>query len=490
MRLATSKSGRSSQKFAIKSLTLANVAADKRAQLEAEVEIFLAMDHPHITRLFDMYESEHFLHMVMECMEGGELFDRIKEKKRFSEFDAADAMWQMLLSTNYIHSHGIVHCDLKLENFLYDVKGNNHLKLCDFGFSKIWDPDIKMQATAGTLCYLAPEVLAKNYGSQCDLWSLGVIGFILLAGSFPFPPGRTQTKQIQLGTYAMKPDTWNQVSKEGINFIQSLLQVNPDKRLTAQAALDHPWITNRHKRDGPPKEIDQPVVDALRQFGRASKFRRCAVHMMAWGLSNKERSLVRQQFVALDQNKQGTVTLAELKAVLVGKFHVSDEETTQIFQALDSNNDEEIHYSDFLSAMVNTQIAMHDELLRLAFNKFDTDRSGYITVDNMKQVLGKTFEGESVKKLVKEADQLKDNRISYAEFVSHLRGQPLEKHTEAATKMIDAQRKVASSTRFIKSRAGSCLMNADCGCCCPTFCWLVSLFGNGMRTDRLVDSKR
>lgn len=268
----------------------------------------------------------------------------------------------------------------------------------------------------------------------------------------------------------MKPDTWSNVSKEGIHFTQSLLQVDPNKRLTAQAALDHPWIRSRHKRGAPPKELDQPIVDALRQFGQASKFRRCAVKMMAWSLSNEERSLVRQHFVALDQNKQGTVTLAELKAVLVEKFQISEEETLQIFQALDSNSDEEIRYSDFLAAMVNTQIVMHDDLLRVAFQKFDTDRSGYITVDNLKQVLGKTFEGESVKKLVNEADQLKDNRVSYAEFVSHLRSQPLEKP--------------------IGGRVERFLRGDKCGCCCLNWCWLVTLCGGGMRTTRLAEFKR
>jgi len=452
VRLATAAGGRQNQKFAIKAFKLSNVAADKKAQLEAEVEIFLAMDHPHITRLFDVYESEDHLHLVMECMEGGELFDRVTELKKFSELDAADATWQMLLALNYIHSHGIVHRDLKLENFLYDVKGSNHLKLIDFGFSKVWDPNVKMRMSCGTLSYVAPEVLSKNYGSQCDLWSLGVIGFILLSGYMPFSGSETvQTKHITEGRYTMKPDRWNKVSKEAIHFTQSLLQVNPEKRLNAQAALDHPWITNRHKRGGASQEVDQPVVDALRQFGQASKFRRCAVQMMAWSLSNEERALVRQHFVSLDQNKQGTITLSELKKVLVEKFHISDEETLQIFKALDSNNNEEIHYSDFLAAMVSTQIVMHDDLLRAAFKKFDTDRSGYITVDNLKQILGETFEGESIEELLSEVDQLKDNRISYAEFVSYLRGEPLEKHAQAATEMIDAQRRLNSSNSMLKA---------------------------------------
>merc|ERR1719183_1663422 len=116
--------------------------------------------------------------------------------------------------------------------------------------------------------------------------------------------------------------------------------------------------------------------------------------MMAWSLSNDERSKVRDYFIAMDKSQQGTITLPELKEVLINKFHITDAETAEIFHALDTNSDEEIHYSDFLAAMVSTRIAVHDDLLRQAFSKFDIDNSGYITVDNLKQVLGEHHEGE------------------------------------------------------------------------------------------------
>merc|ERR1719194_336391 len=151
-------------------------------------------------------------------MEGGELFDRVVQAGCFAEPQAADATRQMLLALNYIHSHGIVHRDLKLENFLYDKKGSNHLKLIDFGFSKVWDPNVKMRVSCGTLSYVAPEVLDKSYTSQCDLWSLGVIGFILLSGYMPFSgPEATQIKNIGKGTYNFKKDKWENVSQEALH---------------------------------------------------------------------------------------------------------------------------------------------------------------------------------------------------------------------------------------------------------------------------------
>jgi len=438
VRQATRK-GLEGQKFAVKAFKIASVSPDKKAELQAEVSIFLCMDHPQITRLFDVYESDDYMFLVMECMEGGELFDRVTALKRFTEKDAADAVMQMLLAVNYIHSHGVVHRDIKLENFLYDTKNSNFLKLIDFGFSKVWDPNIKMQISCGTLAYVAPEVLDRAYTSQCDLWSLGVITFVLLSGYMPFSGSEEeQTRRISKGKYTMKPERWNNMSESAISFVKGLLEVDPQIRLSAAKALDHPWILDREKIR-PDAEVDNNIVDALRQFGQASKFRRCCMEMMAWSLTNAERAQVRNYFIKMDETQQGTITLAELKKVLMDKFHISNEETLQIFNAMDTNHDEEIHYSDFLAAMVSTRIALHDNLLKSTFKKFDTDNSGYITPDNLREVLGETFEGDRVEKLMSEADLLKDGRISYPEFVSYLRGDPLDSHAEVTLEIIDAQ---------------------------------------------------
>jgi len=424
VRLGTSK-GRKSFKVAVKAFALTNLAADEQTQLTSEVEILLCMDHPHIVRLYDVYETEDSLSLVMECMEGGQLLDRVIELKRFSEHNAAVSLRQMLLGLNYIHSHGIVHRDLKLENFLYDNKNSDHLKLIDFGFSKIWDPHVKMHVSCGTLSYTAPEVLKKSYTNKCDMWSLGVIAFILLAGYMPFSGSESvRTKDIRGGKLCIKPEKWETVSKQAMNFVLCLMRVNPDKRLSAQQALEHEWISTRHEQKGH-AEVDLSVVTAFRSFAHASRFRRCCMEMMAWSLSNEERSQVREYFLELDQNHHGTISISELKTVLEDKFHIHDKEVQEISRTLDTNHDGEIHYSDFLAAMLSTRIRLHDDLLPSTFKRFDTDNSGYITSDNLKEVLGDAFEGEEVGKLVAEADQLQDGRISYVEFVAFVKGEKL-----------------------------------------------------------------
>lgn len=436
--LATSR--KTSHKFAVKGFHLHGVGADKMKQLEDEAEIFLGMDHPHVARLVDVYESETHLNLVMECMEGGELFERLAKRKRFSEQDAARALWQMLLAVNYIHSRGVVHRDLKLENFLYEREDSDHLKLIDFGFSHIWEPNKKMMLSCGTLAYVAPEVLKRSYTSQCDLWSLGVILFILLAGYMPFSgPEKTQRRAIETGTYSWREDRWKNVSPEAIALVKGLLDKEPTSRLTAEQAMEHRWLLDNKDKalEGhAPKQVDQDAVDALCDFAKASQFRKACMSVMAWSLTNEERAKVRDMFLAMDKNKQGTITLQELKNVLTTEFHLKDEDARGIFDALDTAQTEEIHYSEFLAAMVSTRIAMHDDLMWDTFQRFDCDKSGFITAENLREVLGESFSGAEVNKLLQEADLTKDGKISYEEFIQYLKSEDACESTLSAVHTI------------------------------------------------------
>jgi len=270
--MATRKGGDSQQRYAVKTYALAGIEPKRLSMLLSEVETFLYVDHPHIARLYGIYESTEQLHFVMESMEGGMLLDRFRVKGPFPEAEAIDTVWQILLALNYIHLHNIVHRDVKLDNFVYDHEGSCHLKLIDFGFSKIFSSNTRMRKTFGTLLYVAPEVLEKSYTCQCDLWSLGVTTFALLAGHFPFM-GNDLRSRIKDGRYDWKPEQWRGISEDAVDFVKSLLQVDPQQRLTAQAALEHRWIAGRRRRS---TSVDPSMTaEALRAFGRTPKFRRC-----------------------------------------------------------------------------------------------------------------------------------------------------------------------------------------------------------------------
>lgn len=220
----------------------------------SEVENYLCFDHPHITKLHDVYETQQHFHLVMECMEGGDLCTRLEEKGKFSEMEASKAIRQMLQALEYLHKEGFAHRDVKLENFLYDTKNGSHLKLADFGFTS---SKAKMKDCVGTLSYAAPEVIKCRHGSkncsytkQCDMWSMGVLGFLLLADTMPFAGDEaSQMRQIRQGSFNMQPEGWRNLSAEGKDFIQALLLIDPSKRLTAEKALEHPWITQHQGKD-------------------------------------------------------------------------------------------------------------------------------------------------------------------------------------------------------------------------------------------------
>jgi len=293
------------------------------------------------------------------------------------------------------------------------------LKLIDFGFSKhLTTSSEHLHASLGTASYVAPEVLMQDYTSQCDLWSLGVISFILLSGQMPFPVNMpNQSRNILEGKYTIHKKRWKEISPEALNFVQSLLEVDPEKRLNAQSALCHPWIALRHVD----AEIDTGVVKALHSFGRASRFRRCAMEIVAWSLSTEECAQVNDQFISLDESHHGGISLQSLKKAMCSLGVEDETEIRLVFDSLDLHHDREIHYSDFLAAMVATKIPLNDELITSAFKHFDEDDCGYITAKSLRKLLGDTFEGAQVDSLLNEAEHMEKDRMSYAEFATFLR---------------------------------------------------------------------
>jgi calcium-dependent protein kinase len=370
------------------------------------------MDHPHVARLLDVYETDTQINLVMECVEGGELFDRVSKMKGFSEQDSADATRQMLLALHHVHSHGMVHRDLKLENFLFDHKGCNHLKMIDFGFSKLVEG--RMKTSCGTLAYVAPEVLERNYTSACDLWSMGVIVFVLLSGHMPFyGNSEEQMKAVERAKYEFKPAHWANISATAKSFVKSLLEKDPSKRLTSKTALQHPWILENCTIM---ESVDLPIINSLCSWGVAPKVQRAYRMMMAWGLNNQQQAMVRDYFLALDTDHDGIISEEELRLAMEGKVSQPTEEARKIFMALDGPS---IPYSDFLAAMISTVIPIDDDLLQTAFARFDVNASGYIDTMELRDILDVTFEGSDVDALVSDAECSTLGKIDYQDFANY-----------------------------------------------------------------------
>lgn len=238
--------------FAVKIIDKTTIAAEDKSLIRTEIAVMKLVNHPNIIRLEGLYESRTCLYIVMEMLKGGELFDRIVGKPRFSEADAAKLIRPLLESVAYLHDLGIVHRDLKPENILC---GENleDLKIADFGLSKMLLPKEKMDTACGTLSYVAPEVLTmQGYDKAADMWSVGVIMFLLVCGKLPFD-GDDHEEIIRNTIQAevrVSPGVWNKLSEDAKSLLVAMLNKDPRHRITAREALKHPYILTHcpHRR--------------------------------------------------------------------------------------------------------------------------------------------------------------------------------------------------------------------------------------------------
>jgi len=277
-----------------------------------------------------------------------------------------------------------VHCDVKLENCVFESPGSDYLKLIDFGFSQMFTKGETLTKNLGTAGYVSPGVLGGKYTSQCDMWSLGVMSFILLIGGPPFRGSEdAQAESIKSGTWNSTKKVWSKVSRQALDFVKGLLVVDPKVRMTAPTALVHSWITTQSPRE-PPK-LDKGIISSLRTFKAASNFRHACWSLMAWSLTQEERRGLRDAFLAMDMTFTGTVRLSEMQQVLLA-HGISEEEAGLIYAAVNMENNLEIGYSDFLTAMCASKVRLQDHHIKETFRRFDCDNTGRITENNLREV--------------------------------------------------------------------------------------------------------
>jgi len=232
--------------FAVKEIKKTNLNDDELSAVHDEVTIMMDIDHRNCVKLYEMYETPKKVYMVLELLTGGELFDRIVAKGSFSEKEAAEVIKTVTEAIKYLHGIRIVHRDLKPENLLYESPLHNaKIKITDFGLAKARAAS-DMQTACGTPGYVAPEVLKnEKYGPAVDMWSIGVILYILLCGFPPFYHENTKQlyKQIKKGEYSFVKPYWTQISEDAKDLVSILLTVDPDKRATPDDVLNHKWIS-------------------------------------------------------------------------------------------------------------------------------------------------------------------------------------------------------------------------------------------------------
>lgn len=281
--------------FAAKIINTKKLSARDFQKLEREARICRKLQHPNIVRLHDSIQEESFHYLVFDLVTGGELFEDIVAREFYSEADASHCIQQILESVNHCHHNNIVHRDLKPENLLLASKAKGAaVKLADFGLAiEVQGDQQAWFGFAGTPGYLSPEVLKKEpYGKPVDIWACGVILYILLVGYPPFwdEDQHRLYAQIKAGAYDYPSPEWDTVTPEAKNLINSMLTVNPAKRITAGEALKHPWICQRERVASVVHR--QETVDCLRKFNARRKLKGAILTTMLATRNFSSRSII------------------------------------------------------------------------------------------------------------------------------------------------------------------------------------------------------
>ncbi|KAL4601003.1 hypothetical protein ACB092_11G240500 [Castanea dentata] len=347
-------------------------------------------------------------------MMGGELFDRIIQLGHFSERKAAQLTRTVVGVIEACHSLGVMHRDLKPENFLFvNDQEDSPLMAIDFGLSVFYKPGEIFSDVVGSPYYVAPEVLRKVYGPESDVWSAGVILYILLSG---VPPFWAETEheifeEVLHGDLDFSSDPWPNISESAKDLVRKMLVRNPRKRITAHEVLCHPWV----QVDGvaPDKALDSAVLSRLKQFSAMDRLKRMALRVIAEHLSEEEIAGLKEMFNVIDADNSGQITFEELKDGLK-RFgaNLNESEIHDLMQAADVDNSGTIDYGEFIAATLHLNKVEREDHLLAAFSYFDKDGSGYITQDELQQACEEFgIEDAHLEEIIREVDQDNVRRI-------------------------------------------------------------------------------
>ncbi|XP_027184466.1 calcium-dependent protein kinase-like [Coffea eugenioides] len=415
------------QKYACKSILKRKlVSKNDKEDMKREIQIMQHLSgQPNIVEFKGAYEDRQSVHIVMELCAGGELFDRIVSRGHYSERDAAELIRQIVNVVHICHFMGVMHRDLKPENFLLASKDEKSmLKATDFGLSVFIEEGKVYRDIVGSAYYVAPEVLRRSYGKEIDIWSAGVILYILLSG---VPPFWAETEKgifdaILQGEIDFESPPWPSISNIAKDLVRKMLTMDPKKRITSAQVLEHPWI--RVGGEASDKPIDSAVLSRMKQFRAMNKLKKLALKVIAENLSEEEIKGLKAMFTNIDTDNSGTITYEELKSGLARLgSKLSESEVKQLMEAADVDGNGSIDYIEFITATMHRHRLERDEHLYKAFQHFDTDHSGFITRDELESAMMEYGMGDeaTIKEIISEVDTDNDGRINYEEFCAMMR---------------------------------------------------------------------
>ena len=392
-------------------------------KLRNEIFIVKQLDHPNIIKFFEIFEETKRILIVMEKSKGEELFEVLIKKKNFSERQACLIAKEILLVLAYLHDKGVIHRDLKPENVLLEEYGQGFgVKVVNYLSAVKVVKGSLVTGLVGTAYYVAPEVVQGVYNEKCDLWSLGVILFMLLSNYPPFD-GHSDKEILEKVTTSQpnyNEPIWSTVSEEAKDLISKLICPEP-VRLSAVQALMHPWI-QKHIDSSPRNSV--LIVNAfenLRNFHKCNKLRDAVQTFIATQcISAQEGRELTEAFKMIDTNGDGKLSREELlehyKTVMLSSS--PEKEVDTIMKEVDTDENGYINYTEFLKASISQKVLISSQNLRRAFDLFDSDQNGSISAQELKRVLQSetTLDDKLWKDIITCFDQNSDGKIDLREF--------------------------------------------------------------------------
>lgn len=406
------------KKYAVKSIKIESIIAELKL-IENELDILRQVDHPNIIKYYETYNDGEYLHIVTELCTGGELFELITRKGKFSESEAARIMEKILTAISFLHNLGICHRDIKPENFMFSSSDPDaEIKIIDFGLSAKFLSESYMKDIVGTPFYVAPEVLEGIYTNGCDIWSLGVVLYTMLNGSPPFTGTSSEVlSKVAKAVVCFPERCWQHVSTEAREIILRMLERKPDKRLTAKQCLEHRWFRKNAGTCSP--QIDVKILNKLKNYKRQPRLKQEMLGMVRKFLHPLVLKYYTNSFRALDQNEDGYITVPDLVQTAREKNVVITEvEAVQLLELLDFDKNGHCSVSDFVAAAIDKEY-YSEEIAKLAFDHFDVQKDGFINEMDLVRAFKretKVYTDKEIEEIIAEVDFNKDGKITFQEF--------------------------------------------------------------------------
>jgi len=349
------------------------------SELKNEIAIMKRLDHAHIVRPIETYENKGHLYMVMELCSGGDLYSR----DPYTEDQAARIINGIISAVAFMHEHNVIHRDLKYENVMF---ANSHpkaeIKIIDFGLSKKYLPNQSMREGVGTVYTMSPQVLEGNYNESADIWAVGVLAYMLLSSQMPFfgRKRRDILEKIMRCEYDFVGRRWSTVSKQAKNFVSELLQFDPKSRPTAEEAKQCLWLNmklNSSVRTATENEMDAIAI-SIESYSSKRTLQKLALMVIAHKSTSEEIGFLRKVFKRYDTDKSGAISLDEFKQCL-SKYGFNEDYMEVLFVGTDLDGTGSIKYTEFLAATIEITGLVTEDRLAEAFDRLDSDDSGFIS---------------------------------------------------------------------------------------------------------------